>query len=112
MDIKYSNKRVEKFFSNWVEIYKAIGKEQSKSLKKRIDILKAASKFENVLSLKSGKLESLSGNLTSYYKMDLSKNYRLIFKPEKISDDIRDCIVVTIIGICDYHGQKEEWKIK
>ncbi|WP_286680736.1 hypothetical protein [Tepidanaerobacter sp. EBM-49] len=114
MKFKYKSRTVEKYFSNFELMKKKIGIDLTRSIKKRCDQLKAAVNFDIYLSTGLGKPHSLSGNLQGYYGITISGNIRLIVKPDAENLDsasLKNCDLIVIGGVMDYHGQKQEWLI-
>ncbi|NLM20145.1 MAG: type II toxin-antitoxin system YoeB family toxin [Peptococcaceae bacterium] len=91
-----------------------IGKDLTRSIKKRFDQLKAAANFDIFLTTGLGKPHPLKGNLKGYYGISVSGNTRLIVKPdvERLDpDSLKKCDSVIIKGVVNYHGYKQEWLI-
>ncbi|AXU54319.1 TPA: type II toxin-antitoxin system YoeB family toxin [Clostridioides difficile] len=113
MQIEYDEK-VEKYFSNFDLMRKKIGNDMTKTIKKRINQLMAADTFGIYLSTGLGKPHSLENDLKGFYGVSISKNYRLIIKPntdDLSSEYLKVCKLVKIKGVEDYHGTKHEWII-
>lgn len=86
----------------------------TKSLKKRIDQLKAADNFKEFLDIGLGNPHPLVGNLDNLFGIKISKNYRLIVEPlsSKLDDvSLKKCRIVNLKGVADYHDGKCEWLI-
>jgi len=93
---------------------KKIGKDKTKATKKRYDQLKAANNFSQYLSLGLGKPHSLTGNHKGYYGVNITGNLRVIIRPDTESLNpisLKECDIVIIKGVEDYHGKKNEWLI-
>ncbi len=113
MQIQYTDK-VEKYFTNFSNLQKKIGKEKTRTIKKHIDNLKASNNFGIFLSLGLGKPHSLTGNHQGEYGIHVTANERLIIEP--VCDDLsietlKLCDTIIIKGVEDYHGSKENWLI-
>ena len=121
MELQYSNESVQKYFSDLCDIassdnllQKKIGSMLTKTAKKRVDQIKAAANFQKYLDFHIGNPHSLKGDLSSYYGVDLDKHTRLIIQPippDLSSEALKICEKAMIIGIADYHGDKNEWLI-
>ena len=121
MEISYSNTTIKDLFSDLFEIaisknllQKKIGQILTKTTKKRLNQLKSASTFQKYLDFHIGNPHSLTGDLSGYYGVDLDKHTRLIIHPvppDLSAEALRICEKVMIIGIVDYHGDKNEWLI-
>ena len=121
MELDYSNSSIKEYFSDLCDIanskkllQKKIGLILTKAAKKRIDHLKVAATFQKYLDFHIGNPHSLTGDLSSYYGVDLDSHTRLIIQPippDLSSEALKLCEKVKIIGIVDYHGDKNEWLI-
>lgn len=121
MEIEYANMTLENLFSDLFDIsnsknllQKKIGPLLTKKAKMRVSHLKAATSFQKYLDFHIGNPHSLKGNFSKYYGVDLDKNTRLIIQPappDLSSEALKKCEKVRIIGIVDYHGDKNEWII-
>lgn len=121
MEIEYANASIQQYFSDLYDVsnsknllQKKIGPILTKNAKKRVDQLKSASTFQKYLDFHIGNPHSLIGDLSTYYGVDLDKNTRLIIQPvppDLSAEALKICEKVKIIGIVDYHGDKNEWII-
>lgn len=121
MELQYANESIQKYFSDLCDVansqnllQKRIGQILTKNAKKRIDHLKIAQTFQKYLDFHIGNPHSLKGDLSSYYGVDLDAHTRLIIQPippDLSSEALKICEKVKIIGIVDYHGDKNEWLI-
>lgn len=121
MELEFANSSIQEYFSDLCDIansrnllQKKIGPLLTKATKKRIDQLKIAATFQKYLDFHIGNPHSLTGDLSSYYGVDLDKHTRLIIQPvppDLSAEALKICETVRIIGIVDYHGDKNEWLI-
>ena len=121
MEILYANQKIEELFSDLDNIansrnllQKQIGLMLSKKAKLRMNQLKAAETFQKYLDFHIGNPHSLKGDFAKFYGVDLDKHTRLIIQPEPpdlSSEALKISKKVRIIGIVDYHGDKNEWII-
>lgn len=121
MEIEYENSTIDEYFSDLCDVQnsknllqKRIGQQLARKTKQRIDHLKSSATFQKYLNFHIGNPHSLKGNMATYYGVDLDKNTRLIIQPvppELSSEALKICETVKIIGIVDYHGDKNEWLI-
>lgn len=121
MELEFANSSIQEYFSDLCDIansknllQKKIGSLLTKSTKKRIDQLKIAATFQKYLDFHIGNPHSLTGDLSSYFGVDLDKHTRLIIQPvppDLSAEALKICETVRIIGIVDYHGDKNEWLI-
>ena len=111
MKILYANKKVEKYFENYVEMKKKIPDDWVRAIKKHIDRLKAADTFGDFLSLRLGHPEQLKGKDAGKYSIRVTGNVRLIVQPSADGKSVVICEEVIVEGVVDYHGGKETWYI-
>lgn len=114
MLIEYEGEPVRKIFSDYDLMKKEIGHDRARSIKKRIDQLKASVNFSLYLTTGLGKPHPLYENLKGYYGVSITDNIRLIIRPNVESSEpevLRQCDMVIIKGVMDYHGCKSEWLI-
>lgn len=114
MQIEFDNEVVRLIFNDFTLMQRKVGKDMTKSIKKRVDSLKAANNFAIFLQTGLGKPHSLEGNQKGLYGVNVSANNRLIIMP--IADDLsaeslKKCELIVIKGVEDYHGSKNEWLI-
>lgn len=112
MRITYANAKVEKYFSDFAKMKKALPADCVRTIKKHIDRLEAAECFGDFLKLGLGKPERLSGYKQIRYSLRIAPNARLIIEPNATQDTIMICSEVEIEGVTDYHGDKENWYIR
>lgn len=121
MEIEYENSEIQKYFSDLCDVQNSknllqrkIGQQLARKSKQRIDQLKSSATFQKYLNLHLGNPHRLNGNMDTYYGVDLDKQTRLIIQPvppDLSSEALKICETVKIIGIVDYHGDKNEWLI-
>ena len=109
--IAYSNRKVEKYFSDFGEMKKEIPAEWVRKIKKQIDRLAAADTFGDFLSLGLGHPEQLKGQDSGKYSIRITGNVRLIVRPADDGKTVVICEEITVEGVVDYHGDKETWYI-
>lgn len=111
MKIEYYNGSVEKIFCDYSLMRRKAGNDLTKAIKKRMDQLVAAQNFQEVIELGLGRPEQLVGNYENIrYSLRLTPNDRLIMEMVD-NDDSALCRIIRIIGVCDYHGTKDNWII-
>ena len=111
LKITYANPKVEKFFLDYNKMKRAIPAEWVRTIKKHIDRLKAADTFGDFLALGLGKPEQLAGYKQVRYSLRVTPNVRLIIEPNATMDAVMICEEIEVEGVCDYHGDKENWYI-
>ena len=116
MEIEYSNRSVEKAFSNWDVLKRKHGLDLTKQLKRKIDQLES---MENIDSLMTSGIDNphlLGEDLAGCIGWSVNGRIRLVFdlregKVEKIDSRIKSKTKICIKGVVDYHGRKNEWII-
>lgn len=111
MRITYANAKVERCFSDFGQMQKAIPFDWVKTIKKHLNHLIAADCFGDFLKLGLGRPEQLTGYDTIRYSLHVSANARLIVELNATQDTILICEEVKIKGVSDYHGDKDNWYI-
>lgn len=121
MEIEYADETIKELFLDLLNVsgsknllQKRIGLPIARQAKMKLNHLMAADNFHKYLQYGIGKPHSLTGNFEGYYGVSLSANFRLVIQP--VPDDrspqaLKLCDTVKIIGIVDYHGEKNEWLI-
>ena len=95
---------------------KEIGRDLTRSVKKRYDQMIAFSTFLSLQQSKIGKMESLDGDQKGSYSLRVSANYRLVVRPkteDQSAESLKQCDTLIIEGVIDYHGRgkKHNWLI-
>ena len=111
MRITYSNSKVEKYFSDYKEMQKKLPADWVRCIKKHMVRLKAADCFGEFLELGLGKPEQLRGYKNIRYSLRVAPNARLVIEPNAEQDTVMICTEIEVEGVCDYHGDKENWYI-
>lgn len=111
MKITYVNNKVKKFFTDYGKMQKEIPFDWVKAIKKHMDRLEAAECFGDFLKLGLGKPEQLTGYEKIRYSLHVAPHVRLIIEPNGTQDTVMICSEVEVEGVCDYHGDKENWYI-
>lgn len=111
MRITYANKRVEKIFLDYNKMKKELPDDWVRSIKKHMNHLIAADTFGDFLKLGLGKPECLVGYKQIRYSLRVTPNVRLIIEPNATQDTVMICSEIKVEGVCDYHGNKENWYI-
>jgi len=110
LDIKFENKKLEKYANNDKAGIKDLGKLRHKKYKQRLDQLKASKTLEDVRH-QPGKFHELKADRKGQWACNLDQPYRLIFMPQEDpipTDESGNYIwveitSVEIIEITDYH---------
>lgn len=80
-----------------------------KTIKKHMNHLKAAECFGDFLKLGLGKPEQLQGFKQIRYSLHVAPNVRLVIEPSATQDTVLICSEIEVEGVCDYHGDKDNW---
>jgi plasmid maintenance system killer protein len=110
LKITYSNNRVKKYFTDFNKLKKKLPADWVRQIKKHLDRLEAADNFGVFLKVGLGKPEQLSGYMNRY-SLHIAKNVRLILEVNAERNEVMICTEVEVEGVCDYHGDKENWYI-
>ncbi len=114
MNLKYGRSSVEKHFKDFDLLKRKIGNDLTKNIKKRLDQLRASANFSIFLSTGLGKPHPLYENLKGCYGISISGSIRLLVRPDVKNldpDSLKNCNLVIIEGVIDYHDQKYKWLI-
>jgi len=114
LQLEIHDSKLKKIIEDSDKLIKKIGLEMAKILKRRMNEMKASTNFKEYLDYGLGKPHPLSGDLDNLYGINLTKNYRLIVEPlvEKLDNNsLKECKIVNIKGVVEYHDGKKEWLI-
>lgn len=115
MQLIYSNNKVQKIIEDPSKLQKTVGFEIGRNVKKRLNQLESANNFNEYLTrIHLGKPHPLEGELEKCFGISVTVNYRLIIEPIADSLDmesLKECKILDIKGVVEYHGKKYEWII-
>ncbi len=115
MQLEYHDEKVRKILCDAKTLQKKVGLEMGKKIKQRMNQLEAADNFNQYLTkIALGKPHPLEGNLDKCYGISITANYRIVVEPLETELDIeslKNCKILNIKGVLDYHGGKNEWII-
>lgn len=111
MKITFANGKVEKYFSDYSKLQRAVNPAWVRIIVKQMNALRAAEKFEDFLALGLWHPEPLSGKDSECWSIRISGNVRMIIKPSTDGKSVMICSEVEVEGVCDYHGDKSNWYI-
>ena len=114
IDISYANSKVEQYFTDFDNMKRKIGNSETRTIKIRMDQIKASISFHEYLMLRLGAPHSLSANLKDYYGISITGNMKLIVKPlcsDRKAETLKNCTNIEVKGVIKYHEGKEEWLI-
>ena len=109
MEIRYSNNKLKKYFTNLNELKRIIDNNWAKKIKYYLDSLYAANDFEIFLSTCLDHPEQLKG-LNNAWTLRINANARLLFELENKEPKLSKYIIIK--GVYDNHEGKYNWYIK
>ena len=116
MNITFINKRVEKIILD-ASFLKKNHQNFAKILIERIQLLDALINVQELFNYGIGKPHLLKENFAGRIAWNLNQNYRLILKIEikdnnnNFAEKLTEIETICIEGVCDYHGNKNNWII-
>lgn len=115
MQFEYQDEKVQKILCDAKILQRKVGLEIGKKVKLRLNQLESADNFNEYLTkIALGKPHPLEGKLDKCYGISITANYRLIVEPlvkELNLESLKNCKVLKVKGVLDYHGGKNEWII-
>lgn len=115
MQFEYQDDKVQKILCNAKILQRKVGLEIGKKVKQRMNQLESAENFNQYLTkIGLGKPHPLSGNLDNCYGIHVTANYRIVVEPLETKLDmesLKNCKVLNIKGVLEYHDGKNEWII-
>lgn len=116
MDIEYANNKIERVMTDAKLLVKKVGAPNAKTIIKRLNQLSA---FSNIAELMRSGIDNphpLNNNLYGNIGWSITGNLRFVLdiglaKNEKYSEVAYLKEKITIKGVTDYHGGKDEWII-
>lgn len=115
MQLEYHDEKVQKILCDAKILQKKVGLEIGRKIKQRINQLEAVDNFNEYLTkVGLGKPHHLEGDLDKCYGISITANYRIVVEPLETKLDLeslKNCKVLNIKGVLDYHGGKNEWII-
>lgn len=111
MKLAFASRKLKKQLADEREMTKAYGHAMP-ALKRRLDLMRTVRCLADVPQTPPSRRHELSGKRAGQFTLDLTANWRLIFRPDhdpvpRSSDGGIDLTAVTdivIIEIVDYHG--------
>lgn len=115
MQFEYKDEKVQKILCDAKTLQRKVGLEIGRKIKQRMNQLEAADNFNEYLTkIAFGKPHPLEGNLNKCYGISITANYRIVVEPLETKLDLeslKNCKILNIKGVLDYHGGKNEWII-
>lgn len=110
MDVLFASRKLEKQLSDEAQIRRAFG-DRGRRLMMRLDFLKAASCLADVPHTPPIRRHALSGKWAGHYAVDVTANWRLIFRPLAVASptdpggafDLAGVTAIQVVAIEDYH---------
>lgn len=110
MIISFASNKLEKQLSDEAQIRRAFG-DRGRRLMMRLDLLRAAPCLADVPHTPPTRRHALSGPRSGHYAVDITGNWRLIFRPVAASppadpggaSDLAGITAIEIVAIEDYH---------
>ena len=115
MQFEYQDEKVRKILCDARTLRRKVGIDMGRKIKQRMDQLQATENFNQYLmKIALGKPHPLDGDLAKCYAISITANYRIVVEPLETELDIeslKNCKILRIKGVLDYHGGKNEWII-
>ncbi len=115
MQFEYYDDKVRKIVCDAKMLQKKVGLDIGRAVKKRMNELEASNNFNEYLTkVGLGKPHPLSGSLDKCYGIHLTANYRMVVEPletELDMESLKNCKLLNIKGVLEYHDGKYEWII-
>ena len=110
MEISFASRKLQRCLQDEREMSRAYGSRVG-ALKRRLALLMAAECLADVPTTPPERLHQLKGKWEGYFAVDISRNWRLIFRsaddpPPLLPDgglDLRRITAIVIVDIADYH---------
>ena len=104
MKVYYKTRKLEKTLTNERLIKRSYTQFYEK-IRNRLSELRAANSLEEIPNFPPPRRHKLDGYLDNHWGVDISKNYRIIFKPigEFDIENLATIIEIEIIYLEDYH---------
>ncbi len=114
LQFQISDKKLNKVIMDAKKLRETVGLEMTRKILQRFNEINSSPNFFHYVEYGLGKPHPLTCNLDKLYGISLNKNYRLVVEPlvEALDDDsLKECKIVDIKGVVDYHGRKYNWII-
>lgn len=117
MKIRYRNKKIEKLLNNPQYAIRILGKYIAEKVYLRKDQIESADTLEIMITGRIGRCHPLHHDFEGMFGLSLKEQVRLIIQPDVkqdciIYEELIKCKSVIVIGVVDYHGEKNEWILK
>ncbi|MEK7256423.1 MAG: type II toxin-antitoxin system RelE/ParE family toxin [Bacteroidota bacterium] len=81
MEVEYTTTKLRKRLTDPQEMVKNFGVDKAKRLKQRLEELQSISTLAELRNFPQANCHELKGDLKGFLALDLSRNWRLLFKP-------------------------------
>lgn len=107
MIISFASRRLEKQLSDEGEMLRAYGS-RARRLMMRLDLLRAAPSLAHVPHTPPVRRHALSGDWAGHYAVDITANWRLIFRPllpsvNVVAGGTNEAAAIEIVAVTEYH---------
>ena len=111
MDLSFASNKLARELADEEAMRKAYG-DRAKRLKLRLDLLVATACLDDVPPVPPTRRHELTGGWAGHYAVDVTGNWRLIFRPnhdpvprtEQGGVDLKSVTAIEIVSIEDYHS--------
>ena len=111
MEILFKSTKLRKIVSSEALLVREFGKENARSIMRRLVVLQAAECLSDVPRKRPERCHALSGKRQGQYAVDVKHPYRIILQPandpipllEDGSVDLERVTSIRILGVEDYH---------
>ena len=115
MQFEYQDEKVRKIICDAKVLQRKVGLEIGKKVKQRMNQLESAENFNQYLTkIGFGKPHPLVGDLDKCYGIYITANFRMVVEPletELDMESLKNCKLLNIKGVLEYHDGKNEWII-
>lgn len=111
MYITFKTRKMARIFNSFQLLVKEYGSIRAHKIKMRLNVLEAAEHLGQVPVAPPDRRHELKGEMKGMFAVDISANYRLIFRPDHdplpVSGDggvnLQKVTDITILSVEDYH---------
>ena len=115
MQFEYQDEKVRKIICDAKALQRKVGLEIGRKVKQRMNQLESAENFNQYLTkIGFGKPHPLVGDLDKCYGIYITANFRMVVEPletEMDMESLKNCKLLNIKGVLEYHDGKNEWII-
>jgi proteic killer suppression protein len=111
VEIEFEKSKLRDVFNNESSLISSYGKENGRTIMRRMSVLRAAQNLEQVSYKKPERRHQLRGKRKGEFAVDLTHPFRLVFRPnhdpvplkEDGGIDLKHVTSIIIIRVEDYH---------